>query len=153
MSTRPRLQPNKAAVNKPKARQHGNVDTGTRREGRDVPSLLAALSSISQTTEDAVTTVKKVLTSMLPGDARKLSMKLVNATSSAMAEAQQSGWAAAKPVKGYTRRGIKNCVQVLLFSLDILRREVAVPATERAALNVVGRLTAMAMVMSPFCIM
>jgi hypothetical protein len=144
MSTRPRPQTSKIAVTAVRSRQKG--DQEFRKELPHLRPLFTSLANVSETTEETVRTLKGVLANAPPAEAKKLAMNAINATSAAIGEVHKSGWKATTPTKSYKVDNIKNTLHVLEAALAILRSSSLSPSTERAALNVVGRLIALEMV-------
>jgi hypothetical protein len=145
MSTRPRPQASKIAVTAARSRQKGKGDQEIRKDLHHLRPLFTSLANVSETTEETVRTLKGVLDNAPPAEAKKLAMNVVNATSAAIGEVHKSGWTATKPTKPYKVDNIINTLHVLEAALTILRRSSSA-STERAALNVVGRLIALEMV-------
>jgi hypothetical protein len=93
-----------------------------------------------------VRTLKGILDNAPPAEAKKLAMNAINATSAAIGEVHKSGWTATTPTKSYKVDNINNTLHILEAALTILRHSSLSSSTERAALNVVGRLIALEMV-------
>lgn len=146
MSTRPRPQASKVAANTAKSRQNDKEGQEFRKEMHHLSPIWTRLANPVDTTEETVRVVQDVLSNSPPGQSKKLAMKAVNATSAAIGDVHKSGWTAATPTKRYTTDNIENTIGVLQASLEVLRRDSTSSNVERAALNVVGRLIAMAMV-------
>jgi hypothetical protein len=145
MSTRSRPQTSKIAVTAARSRQKGKGDQEFQK-GLHLRPLFTSLANVSETTEETVRTLKDVLDNAPPAEAKKLAMNAINATSAAIGDVHKSGWTATKPTKSYKVDNVLNTLHVLEAALTTLRRSSFSPSTERAALNVVGRLIALEMV-------
>lgn len=105
--------------------------------------ILESLLDPARTTGATVRNLDVLFQNAAPEDAQKVAMKVINATSSAIATVHKSGWSFISPSNKYTTDNVNCTISAAQLALSVLRGLSASSSnTERAALGLTGRLMA-----------